>query len=91
MADEKDVVEDQVSSEVEKTEDEGVNQPSNEEVLADLRRKLDVERTARVNAENAAIQNARLAQQSATQVDNTNLQLVSNAIDTANTCNKASS
>jgi len=82
MADEKDVVEDQVSSEVEKTEDEGVNQPSNEEVLADLRRKLDVERTARVNAENAAIQNARLAQQSATQVDNTNLQLVSNAIDT---------
>ena len=82
MADEKDVVEDQVSSEVEKTEDEGVNQPSNEEVLADLRRKLDVERAARVNAENAAIQNARLAQQSATQVDNTNLQLVSNAIDT---------
>jgi hypothetical protein len=82
MADEKDVVEDQVSSEVEKTEDESVNQPSNEEVLADLRRKLDVERAARVNAENAAIQNARLAQQSATQVDNTNLQLVSNAIDT---------
>jgi hypothetical protein len=82
MADEKNVAEDQVSSEVEKTEDQGVNQPSNEEVLADLRRKLDVERTARVNAENAAIQNARLAQQSATQVDNTNLQLVSNAIDT---------
>ncbi|CAB4155841.1 hypothetical protein UFOVP1301_43 [uncultured Caudovirales phage] len=82
MADEKDVVEDQVSSEVEKTEDEGVNQPSNEEVLADLRSRLDAERTARVNAENAAIQNARLAQQSATQVDNTNLQLVSNAIDT---------
>ena len=82
MADEKDVVEDQVSSEVEKTEDEGVNQPSNEEVLADLRSRLDAERSARVNAENAAIQNARLAQQSATQVDNTNLQLVSNAIDT---------
>jgi hypothetical protein len=82
MADEKDIVEDQVSSEVEKTKDEGVNQPSNEEVLADLRSRLDAERSARVNAENAAIQNARLAQQSATQVDNTNLQLVSNAIDT---------
>jgi hypothetical protein len=82
MADEKNVAEDQVSSEVEKTEDDGVNQPSNEEILADLRRKLDVEREARVNAENAAIQNARLAQKSATEVDNTNLQLVSNAIDT---------
>jgi hypothetical protein len=82
MADEKNVAEDQVSSEVEKTEDDGVNQPSNEEILADLRRKLDVEREARVNAENAAIQNARLAQRSATEVDNTNLQLVSNAIDT---------
>ena len=57
MADEKNVAEDQVSLEVEKTEDDGVNQPSNEEVLADLRRKLDVEREARVNAENAAIQN----------------------------------
>jgi len=82
MADEKKVVEDEVHSKIEKTDDEEVNQPSNEEVLADLRNRLDAERSARVNAENAAIQNARLAQKSATEVDNTNLQLVSNAIDT---------
>lgn len=55
MADEKKVVEDEVHSKIEKTDDEEVNQPSNEEVLADLRNRLDAERSARVNAENAAI------------------------------------
>jgi hypothetical protein len=53
-----------------------------EDGIAELRRQLEVERTARQNAERAAYDAKREAHQARNNEDETNVQLVSNAIDT---------
>jgi hypothetical protein len=53
-----------------------------EDGIADLRRQLEAERTARQNAERAAYDARRDAHQARNNEDETNVQLVSNAIDT---------
>lgn len=53
-----------------------------EDGIADLRRQLEEERTARQNAERAAYDAKRDAHQARNNEDETNVQLVSNAIDT---------
>ena len=53
-----------------------------EDGIADLRRQLEAERTARQNAERAAYDARRDAHQARNSEDETNVQLVSNAIDT---------
>jgi hypothetical protein len=52
-----------------------------EDGIADLRRQLEAERTARQNAERAAYDARRDAHQARNNEDETNVQLVSNAID----------
>lgn len=71
---------------VEKAE-EVVEQPKKsqqeiDETLKTLRANLEAERNARIQAQDQAKKNAKLAEKSQTEVANTNLQLVSNAIDT---------
>lgn len=53
-----------------------------EDGIAELRRQLEAERTARQNAERAAYDAKRDAHQARNNEDETNVQLVSNAIDT---------
>ena len=53
-----------------------------EDGIAELRRQLEVERTARQNAERAAYDAKREAHHARNNEDETNVQLVSNAIDT---------
>lgn len=57
-------------------------QHSPEETLKQLRANLEAERNARIKAQEQARQQTEIAQRSKTEVASTNLQLVSNAIDT---------
>ncbi|CAB4145460.1 hypothetical protein UFOVP1518_65 [uncultured Caudovirales phage] len=53
-----------------------------EDGIEDLKRRLNEERAARIDAENKARNAYQHAQRATSEVDSTNLQLVSNAIDT---------
>ena len=57
-------------------------QPSTEDALKQLKANLEVERNARLQAEKLAREHANVAQSSIKQVENTNLTLVTNALNT---------
>ena len=93
MSDEKAEIEVQVDDEkpvqpeldlvIEKVEDEKVDSKpeiSTEDAIADLNRKLDAERKARIEAENRAHEASQEVRRANNTVEDTNLQLVTNAI-----------
>jgi len=93
MSDEKSEIEVQVDDEkpvqpeldlvIEKVEDEKVDSKpeiSTEDAIADLNRKLDAERKARIEAENRAHEASQEVRRANNTVEDTNLQLVTNAI-----------
>jgi hypothetical protein len=96
MEKEKDIVEINVENLEQQGQEEGVtvekaeetsaevNKPehSPEEVLKQLRANLEAERNARIQAQQQAQHQSEIAHRSRTEVASTNLQLVSNAIDT---------
>jgi hypothetical protein len=66
-----------------KIEEEGVEKPvSNEDELAKLRAEIEAERNARLEAERRAQEAQIVAHRASSEVDDTNLQLVTSAIDT---------
>lgn len=77
-----DVKDDQVDVEVEKVEPEAVIAP--EDGIADLKRQLEAERVMRAEAERRAHEAAQAAHQAKNEVEDTNLHLVKNAIETVN-------
>ena len=69
-----------VSEPVQKTEP--VEKPEPDEALQELKRQLEAERNARLQAEQARVQAERQAMSAKTETEDTNLRLVQNAIET---------
>lgn len=77
-----DVKDDQIEIEAEKLEEPSEQIIAPEEGIADLKRQLDAERAARAEAERRAQEAAQQVHMARNEVEDTNLHLVKNAIDT---------